>query len=92
MVRGFSSRVFNLSLNSHCAFQRENARVVLLMNKKRGLLADDRAQLSLEYIVMVAVVLILATVLLLLVSNIFSLKEGLKSNINAFRSRVLQTI
>ena len=62
------------------------------MNEKRGLLSDDRAQLSLEYIVMVAVVLILATILLLLVSNIFSLKDGLKANINAFRSRVLQTI
>jgi len=51
---------------------------------------DNKAQLSLEYLVLVAVALLLATVATILATDLFSIKESIKLNIEEFRNRMLQ--
>lgn len=53
---------------------------------------DNRAQISVEYLIVTATGLIFAAVLLLFVGNIFSIKDGLKNNIQLFRSKFLQAV
>lgn len=50
---------------------------------------DDRAQVSVEYLVMLAIVLTLAAVAVLLAGNILSVKEGLKAGIKAYRAKLI---
>jgi uncharacterized protein (UPF0333 family) len=51
---------------------------------------DNRAQISIEYLTMLAIGLLLAGVILILILNLFSLKDGVVSSIDAIRSRILQ--
>ena len=51
---------------------------------------DNKAQLSLEYLIMVAVALLLATVATVLATNLFSIKESIKVNIETYRNRTLE--
>jgi uncharacterized protein (UPF0333 family) len=51
---------------------------------------DNRAQLSIEYLTMLAIGLLLAAVLLVLIVNIFSIKDGIVQSIHFMRDRVLQ--
>ena len=51
---------------------------------------DNKAQLSVEYLTMLAIGLLLAGILLILVVNIFSLKDGVAQAIQTVRSRILQ--
>ena len=51
---------------------------------------DNKAQISVEYLTMLAIGVLLAGVILILVLNLFSLKEGLVNSIREVRSRVLQ--
>ena len=53
---------------------------------------DDKAQISLEYMIMLAVGLLLAGIVLVLITNLYGLKEGIKTNIHVYRERVLQAI
>lgn len=53
---------------------------------------DDKAQLSLEYLIMLAIGLLLAGIVLVLITNLYGLKEGIKTNIHAYRKRVIQAI
>lgn len=51
---------------------------------------DNKAQISLEYLTMLAIGLLLAGVLLILIVNIFSLKDGIVQSISMMRERILQ--
>lgn len=51
---------------------------------------DNKAQVSIEYIIIVAVGLILAAVVVLLSTNLLGMKEGIKETIRAYRDRVFQ--
>jgi len=51
---------------------------------------DSKAQVSIEYLTMLAIGLLLSGVLLILVVNIFSLKDGIVTSIHAVRDRILQ--
>jgi uncharacterized protein (UPF0333 family) len=50
---------------------------------------DNRAQISIEYLVLLAVALVLAALATLLAFNIFSIKEGLKEIIETYRGKFL---
>jgi uncharacterized protein (UPF0333 family) len=50
---------------------------------------DDRAQVTMEYLIMLAVVLSLAAIAVLLAINVLSIKEGLKANIRAYRGKLI---
>jgi uncharacterized protein (UPF0333 family) len=54
------------------------------------MIMDNRAQVSVEYLTMLAIGLLLAGVVLLLIVNIFSLKEGIVQSIHALRDRIIQ--
>ena len=49
---------------------------------------DDKAQLTVEYLIMVALGIGLSAVVLLLAANLFAMKEGVKENINLLRREV----
>jgi len=51
---------------------------------------DNKAQISVEYLTMLAIGLLLAGVLLVLIVNIFSIKDGIVQSIQTMRDRVLQ--
>lgn len=51
---------------------------------------DNKAQISVEYLTMLAIALLLSAVIFLLVVNIISIKDGLVSSINNVRERMLQ--
>jgi len=53
---------------------------------------NNRAQISVEYLIVVALGLVIATVLLLFVGNIFSIKDAMKNNIQMYRQKMLQTV
>jgi len=54
------------------------------------MIMDNRAQVSVEYLTMLAIGLLLAGVVLLLIVNIFSLKDGIVQSIHALRDRIIQ--
>ena len=54
------------------------------------MIMDNRAQVSVEYLTMLAIGLLLAGVVLLLIVNIFSLKEGIVQSIHSLRDRIIQ--
>jgi len=51
---------------------------------------NNKAQISVEYLTMLAISILLAGIILLLVLNFFSLKDGLVNSINEVRDRILQ--
>lgn len=51
---------------------------------------DNKAQISVEYLTMLAISLLLAGVVLLMILNIFALRDGIINSIQAMRTRVLQ--
>jgi len=51
---------------------------------------DNKAQISIEYLTMLAIGLLLAGIVLLLVVNIFSLKDGIVQATHALRDRIIQ--
>lgn len=51
---------------------------------------NNRAQLSVEYLTMLAIGLLLAAVLLIMIVNLFSIKDGIVQSIHMMRDRVLQ--
>ncbi len=48
---------------------------------------DDKAQVSLEYLIMVTLSIALAAAAVLLATNLFSLKEGIKDTIRAVKEK-----
>lgn len=57
-----------------------------------GPFMDDRAQVSIEYLIIVAISLVIAAILILFMGNMFTLKDGIKGNIQALRSKFLQVV
>jgi len=51
---------------------------------------DNKAQISIEYLTMLAIGLLLAGVVLILVLNLFTLKDAVVNSIHSVRNRVLQ--
>lgn len=51
---------------------------------------DDRAQLSTEYLIILAVALVLAAMVGIVAFNLFSLKDSIADNISIYSSRALQ--
>lgn len=51
---------------------------------------DNKAQVSLEYLTMLAIGVLLAGVVLLLIVNIFAIKDGIVQSIHALRNRIIQ--
>ena len=51
---------------------------------------DNRAQISIEYLTMLAIGLLLAGVVLVLVLNLFTLKDAVVASIHSVRNRILQ--
>jgi len=51
---------------------------------------DNKAQVSVEYLTMLAIGLLLAGVVLVLIVNIFSIKDGIVQAIHAIRDRIIQ--
>ena len=49
---------------------------------------DDKAQLTIEYLIMVALSIGLSAVVLLIAANLFAMKEGVKENIDQLRKEV----
>jgi uncharacterized protein (UPF0333 family) len=49
---------------------------------------DDRAQVSLEYLVMVALAITLAAIAALLASSLFSTKDSVKRTLELYRERM----
>ena len=49
---------------------------------------DNKAQITVEYLIMVALGIGLAAIVLLLAANLFSMKEGVKENIQLIRKEV----
>jgi len=49
---------------------------------------DNKAQLTVEYLIMVALGIGLSAVVLLLAANLFAMKEGVKESINLLRREV----
>lgn len=52
-------------------------------------LMDNRAQISLEYMIMIAVALTLAALATLLTVNVLSIKDGLKTLIANYRAKLI---
>ena len=50
---------------------------------------DDKAQISLEYLIMVTMSLAIAAAVVMLATNLFTLKETLKGNIELIRDKTL---
>ncbi|RLG21589.1 hypothetical protein DRN74_01660 [Candidatus Micrarchaeota archaeon] len=53
---------------------------------------DDRAQVSTEYLIILAVSLVLAAVVTLLTVNLFSVKSSVKELIEIYYKRALQLV
>ena len=51
---------------------------------------DNKAQVSIEYLIMVGVGVIIAAVAILLATNLLALKDGIKTIIETYRDRSLQ--
>lgn len=51
---------------------------------------ENRAQVSIEYLIMVGLGVIIAGIAVLLAANLFGIKDGIKSMIESYRKRVLQ--
>ncbi len=51
---------------------------------------DNKAQISIEYLTMLAIGLLLAGVVLVLVLNLFTLKDAVVDSIHSIRNRILQ--
>jgi uncharacterized protein (UPF0333 family) len=51
---------------------------------------DNKAQISVEYLTILAIGLLLAAVILVLIFNLFALKDGLVTSIHTLRDRILQ--
>ena len=51
---------------------------------------DNKAQISVEYLIMMAIALILAAVAAVLATNIYAVKEGIKENIQIYRTKTIQ--
>lgn len=51
---------------------------------------DNRAQISVEYLTILAIALLLSAIILMLVYNLFTLKDGLVEALQALRQRILQ--
>jgi len=49
---------------------------------------DNKGQVTIEYLIMVALGIGLAAVVLLVAANLFSMKEGVKENIQLMREEV----
>jgi len=54
------------------------------------MIMDNRAQISIEYLTILAIGLLLAGVVLVLVLNLFTLKDAVVNSIHAVRDRILQ--
>jgi len=50
---------------------------------------EDKSQVSLEYIIMLSVILIVATIVVVLSTRILTLEESLRETITEFRNRFL---
>lgn len=48
---------------------------------------DNKAQISIEYLIMVTLSIALAAIAVMLASNLFSLKESIKNTIKAIKDR-----
>ncbi len=51
---------------------------------------DNKAQVSLEYLTMVAIALMLAAIATLLAARLFSIKDDVKSTIELYRNKTIQ--
>lgn len=51
---------------------------------------DNRAQISVEYLTILAIGLLLSAILIMLVFNLFTLKDGLVETLQSLRQRILQ--
>ncbi len=48
---------------------------------------DNKAQVSIEYLIMVGVGVTIAAIILLLVVNLFGIKDGIKELIDVYRTK-----
>jgi uncharacterized protein (UPF0333 family) len=53
---------------------------------------DNKAQISVEYLILIAVGLVFAAIVVLLIGNLFSIRDSVKSNIELYRTRMLQVV
>ena len=51
---------------------------------------DNRAQVSLEYLAMIAIALTVAVVATLLAVRVFSIKDDIRSTIELYRNKTIQ--
>lgn len=52
-------------------------------------LMDNRAQISVEYLIMVGLGIIIAAIAIILAMNLFGVKESIKNLIQTFRNRTI---
>lgn len=53
---------------------------------------DDKAQVSIEYLIMVGMGIVIAAIAVLLAVNLFGIKDGIKTIIQTYRDRSLQLV
>lgn len=54
------------------------------------MIMDNKAQISIEYLTMLAIGLLMAGVVLVLILNLFTLKDAVVNSIHSVRDRMLQ--
>ena len=53
---------------------------------------DNKAQVSMEYLIIVAVLVVITTIIAALGFNLFGLRESIKNHANVFKNKTLDMI